>query len=99
MSSFDGTLGQPYTRLHESSGALNNVIQGLSSFVIVKMRSSHPRGVDRGVRSQLTWASQIDAYSLVARGTRPAHGARVYRGCLYGSAVHLAIVFRHSIII
>ena len=32
----------------------------------VKVRSSHPRGVHRRVRSQITWASQ---YSLVARGT------------------------------
>ena len=45
----------------------------------------------------MTWASQINEYSLVASGTRPAHGARAYKGCLYWSAVHLAIIFRHII--
>ena len=43
----------------------------------------------------MTWASQINEYSLVASGTCPAHGAKAYKGCLYWSAVHLAITFRH----
>ena len=42
--------------------------------------------------------SQINEYSLVASGTRPARGDRAYNmGCSYWYAVHLAIIlFRHN---
>ena len=36
---------------------------------------------------------------LNIRWLHAVHGVRVYKGCLYWSAVHLAIVFRHNIII
>ena len=41
----------------------------------------------------MTWASQINEYSLVVRGTRPVHDVRVYKERFTDwSAVHLAII-------